>query len=72
MKLKKNKRGASLYLFNIFSGIFLFIIFFFILTPVSLLMKVIGYDLLNTKFSNKLNSYWVIRIKILVSMKIQI
>ena len=38
-------------------------IYFIILTPISFLIRVFGKDLLNLKFSKKINSYWTKRIK---------
>ena len=46
------------------------IIYFIILTPTGLLMRLIGKDFLNTKFS-KNNSYWIKREKNIGSMKRQ-
>tara|TARA_B100001123_G_C15259599_1_gene1006056 strand:+ start:881 stop:1261 length:381 start_codon:yes stop_codon:yes gene_type:complete len=45
-------------------------VFFLILTPIGLLMRMIGKDLLNIKFS-KDNSYWIKREKNIGSMKRQ-
>ena len=41
------------------------IIYFIIITPIGLLMRLLGKDLLNMKF-NKNKSYWIKREKILV------
>ena len=46
------------------------IIYFVIITPIGLFMRVIGKDLLNTKFSNN-HSYWIKREKNIGSMKRQ-
>ena len=46
------------------------IIYFVIITPIGLFMRVIGKDLLNTKFSNS-RSYWIKREKNIGSMKRQ-
>ena len=46
------------------------IIYFVIITPIGLFMRVIGKDLLNTKFSNN-RSYWIKREKNIGSMKRQ-
>ena len=46
------------------------IIYFIILTPIGLLMRLVGKDLLNTKFLKK-NSYWIKREKNIGSMKRQ-
>ena len=37
---------------------FAFIIFFLIVTPIALIMKLLKKDLLNLKF-NKTNTYWI-------------
>ena len=46
------------------------LIYFIILTPIGLFMRLIGKDLLNTKFS-KNRSYWIKREKKIGSMKRQ-
>ena len=38
-------------------------VYFLVLTPISFLTKILGKDLLKTKFSNKTNSYWIKREK---------
>ena len=47
------------------------IVYFIILTPLSFLIRISGKDLLKVKFSNKINTYWIKRIKDLGSMKKQ-
>tara|TARA_B110000971_G_scaffold193557_1_gene206546 strand:+ start:891 stop:1271 length:381 start_codon:yes stop_codon:yes gene_type:complete len=47
------------------------LIFFIILTPVSLIVRIAGKDILGIKFSKKNNSYWIKRKKNLSSMKKQ-
>ena len=47
------------------------IIYFLILTPISILVRIFGKDLLKIKFSNKVNSYWIKRHKKPGSMKKQ-
>ena len=37
------------------------IIFFFAITPIGLLMKILGKDLLNKKINKKKNTYWIKR-----------
>ena len=37
------------------------IIFFIAITPIGLLMKILGKDLLNKKFNKKKNTYWIKR-----------
>ena len=46
------------------------VIYFLIVTPIGLLMRIIGKDLLNIKFSQN-SSYWIKREKNLGSMKRQ-
>ena len=46
------------------------VIYFLILTPIGLFMRIIGKDLLNMKFSQN-SSYWIKREKNLGSMKRQ-
>jgi len=52
------------------SPIVMAIIYFIILTPTGLFMRLIGKDFLNTKFS-KNNSYWIKRKRNIGSMKRQ-
>ena len=47
------------------------IVFFFVITPIGLFMKLIGKDLLNNKLDNNKKSYWIIRDKVKSSMKQQ-
>ena len=44
------------------------LVYFFILTPLSFLIRITGKDLLNVKFSNKVKTYWIKRSKDLGSM----
>ena len=44
------------------------IIYFLILTPISLMVRLFGKDLLGLKFSKKLKTYWIKRKKDLGSM----
>ena len=55
---------------NIFSPIIMLIIFFTIVTPTSLIMKLFGKNLLNLKKSNK-STYWIERSDIKSKMKNQ-
>ena len=43
---------------KIISPIFMAIVFFLVVTPISLIMKVLGKDILRLKL-NKKNSYWI-------------
>ena len=48
----------GLLLGSIVSPIVMSIIFFFIVTPISLIMRILGKDILNLKWNNS-NSYWI-------------
>ena len=56
------------FLISIFVPTALAIVYFIILTPISLLIRVFGRDYLSLKFSNKKNSYWVDKKKQLENM----
>ena len=60
----------GIYLGNIISPIVMGIIFFFVVTPTALIMKLLGKDILNIKY-NKNNSYWVEKTGIKSKMKDQ-
>ena len=47
------------------------IIYFFLLTPLSFIVRIVGKDLLNLKFSSKTNTYWIKRIKKMGTMNKQ-
>ena len=49
----------------------MFFIFVIIVIPTSIVMKVLGKDLIKNKIENNLNSYWIIKKKSLSSMKDQ-
>tara|TARA_B110001452_G_scaffold237598_1_gene217534 strand:- start:153 stop:533 length:381 start_codon:yes stop_codon:yes gene_type:complete len=53
---------------KIIAPIVMAIIYFAVLTPLSLLIRAFGKDLLKVKFSNKVNSYWIKREKDLGTM----
>ena len=48
---------------TIIAPIIMAIIYFIILTPISLLVRLTGKDLLKVKFSNTIGSYWIKRDK---------
>ena len=56
------------FLISIFVPTALAIVYFIILTPISLLIRVFGRDYLSLKFSNKKNSYWLDKKKQLENM----
>ena len=53
---------------RIIAPIIMAIVYFIILTPISLLVRSFGKDLIGIKFSNDIKSYWVKRKKHLGSM----
>ena len=55
----------------IIAPIVMALVYFVILTPVSLIVRVFGKDLLNLKFLKEKESYWIKRKKSLGSMKKQ-
>ena len=48
----------GIYLGNIISPMIMAIIFFFLITPIGLLMRILNKDLINLKKNNK-KSYWI-------------
>ena len=46
-------------------------IFFLVVTPIGLVMRIMGKDLLNKKYDKKKNTYWINRHKNMSSMKKQ-
>ena len=55
---------------KIISPIVMAFVYFFVITPTAIIMRLFGKDLLNTKFQEK-NSYWIKRDKNIGSMKKQ-
>ena len=56
---------------RIIAPIVMAVVYFIILTPLSFLIRISGKDLLKVKFSNKINTYWIKRIKDLGPMNKQ-
>ena len=56
---------------SIVAPIVMGIVFFVVITPIGLFMKIIGKDLLNDKYNNKNKSYWINREKSKGTMKQQ-
>ena len=56
---------------KIIAPIVMAIIYFFILTPISLTVRLFGKDLLSLKFSKEIKTYWIKRKKDLGSMNKQ-
>jgi len=61
----------GLLLGSIISPIVMGIIFFLVITPIGIFMKLLGKDLLNNKHDNKKKSYWINRDKTKSTMKKQ-
>ena len=53
---------------RIIAPIVMGIVYFFILTPISLLVRLFGKDLIGMKFNNSLKTYWIKRKKHLGTM----
>ncbi len=53
---------------RIIAPVVMAIVYFIILTPISLLVRLFGKDLIGMKFSNDIKSYWIKRKKHLGSM----
>ena len=49
----------GIFLGKIVSPLIMVIIFFLVVTPIGLLMRFLGKDVLNLKFNKKIKSYWV-------------
>ena len=47
------------------------VIFFLVVTPIGLVMRIMGKDILNKKYDKKKNTYWINRYKNMSSMKKQ-
>ena len=56
---------------NIIAPIIMALVYFVILTPISIIVRIFGKDLLNLKFLKEKESYWIKRKKSLGSMKKQ-
>ena len=55
----------------IVSPIVMGIVFFIIVTPIGIIMRIIGKDLLNKKINNSVKSYWIKREQMIGTMKNQ-
>ena len=56
---------------KIIAPIVMLIVFFAVVTPIGLLLKIFGKDILGLKFSKKIKSYWILRDKNIGPMKQQ-
>ena len=55
----------------IIAPIIMALVYFIILTPISLILRILGKDLLGLKFLKKQDTYWIKRVKKLGTMKKQ-
>ena len=56
---------------SIVAPIVMGIIFFLVITPTGVIMKILGKDLLNKKYNNRMKSYWINKEKSKSTMKQQ-
>jgi hypothetical protein len=61
----------GLVLGSLIAPIFVGIVFFLVVTPIGLFMRVLGKDLLNMKFNKKIKTYWIKRDILIGTMKRQ-
>ena len=57
--LQKVWMGIAFVIGFFVSRIILTLLFFLVITPMGLFLKLIGKDILKIKFNHKLNSYWI-------------
>tara|TARA_Y100000590_G_scaffold196591_1_gene223192 strand:+ start:312 stop:707 length:396 start_codon:yes stop_codon:yes gene_type:complete len=56
---------------SVVAPVVMVVIFFLVITPTGFIMKLLGKDLLNKKYNNKIKSYWINREKSKSTMKQQ-
>ena len=56
---------------SIVAPIIMGVVFFLVVTPIGLVMRIMGKDLLNKKYDKKKKTYWINRYKNMGSMKKQ-
>ena len=56
---------------TIVAPIIMGVVFFLVVTPIGLVMRIMGKDLLNKKYDKKKKTYWISRYKNMGSMKKQ-
>ncbi len=61
----------GLFLGKIISPIIMGVIFFLVVTPIGLIMRLFGKDILNLKLNKKKNSYWIEKVDPKSKMKNQ-
>ena len=59
LPLQKIWMGIAVVIGFFVSRIILTLLFFLVITPMGLFLKLIGKDILKIKFNHKLNSYWI-------------
>ena len=57
------------FLGSIIAPIVMALVYFIVLTPISLIVRIFGKDLIGLKISKKVNTYWIERKKKRLSMK---
>ena len=55
----------------IFAPVVMGVVFFLVVTPIGLVMKIMGRDLLNKKYDKKKRTYWIKRDTLIGTMKRQ-
>ena len=61
----------GLFLGGIFAPIIMGIVFFSVVTPIAIVMKILGKDMLGKKYDSNSKSYWIKRNKTVNNMKKQ-
>ena len=56
---------------TIVAPIIMGVVFFLVVTPIGLVMRIMGKDILNKKYDKKKNTYWINKYKNMSSMKKQ-
>ena len=69
--LNKSWFKFGMILGNIVAPIVMGVVFFLVVTPTGLVMRIMGRDLLNKKYDKKKRTYWINRHKDISSMKKQ-
>lgn len=49
------------YIGTAFTGIILVMLFYFVITPIAVLMRMLGGDFLDVRFNPQADSYWIVR-----------
>ena len=72
LKIVQNTRDKfGIFLGNIIAPLVMGIVFFLVVTPTGMIIKMFGKDLLGLKFDHKKHSYWIKRDKTNTTMRKQ-